>query len=299
MKGGMGIGGSHVWNCALACLLLGPVAQAQDVACDAPTDTAQLSRLLADAELAFTRLDIDAFNASTDALNKQVPCLQEQMPRSLAAEIHRYVGLKAVLSRDFDSAAMAFAAARSVEPQYRFPASLVPDGNPIHDVYSQFDMEAASDEEVPPPAQGQLKFDGTVGVARSTSWPTIVQLVDDEGSVTATVYVYPGDIMPSYPPRVAGEPAPDPFAIAPPPPRETKSGPNVPLLATAGGAIALSGVFAGLAASSEATFWNESTPDSELPGLRGRINTFVALSAVTGTVAVGSGVAGIALTGTW
>src|SRR5688500_15029340 len=108
-------------------LLLAPLAAAQ---CDGPTSTADLEAALLDARRSLERLDGTAFGAATDRIDAVLPCLGEPMSRHLAAEVHRTKGIRAVTERSPD-ASRYFAAARTIEPAYKFPSTLIPEGNPV------------------------------------------------------------------------------------------------------------------------------------------------------------------------
>ena len=125
-----------------------------------------------------------AFKGATDQLDAAVPCLSEPLPPGLVAEVHRTKGIRAFGERDSAGAQQMFAAARTIEPGFRFPYNLIPDGNPIRDAYLALDLGARTTEELPPPGRGDLRFDGYTSRARPTSWPTVVQHVQADGTVS-------------------------------------------------------------------------------------------------------------------
>ena len=73
---------------------------------------------------------------------------------------------------------------------------------------------------------------------------------------------------------------------------------SIPLISVAGVSAIVSGVSYGLASSKAQKFWDRSTPDSKLSGLRDQTNTWAWVSVGTGAVAVGAGTAAI-ISGTW
>ena len=58
-------------------------------------------------------------------------CVSEPVPRNVAAAVHRMTGLRGFVDRDPDRSTKAFAAGRYLEPAYKFPATLVPEGHPV------------------------------------------------------------------------------------------------------------------------------------------------------------------------
>src|SRR5688572_19383475 len=104
------------------------LASLASAACEAPTSTADLEAALLEARRSLERLDTTAFVTATDRVDAVVPCLGEPMTPHLAAEVHRTKGIRAVTERNPD-ASRYFAAARSLEPAYKFPSTLIPEGN--------------------------------------------------------------------------------------------------------------------------------------------------------------------------
>lgn len=271
----------------LALLVLG----AAWAACPEPTDTADLDASLARARSTFQDLDIAAFKRATNELSEVVACLEDPLTAHLAAELHRYRGIRAFAERDTE-ARRTFAAARAIEPDYAFPPDLIPPGNPVLDAYTDFDLDQAAYHTVPEPSEGYMTFDGRPSMERPTSWPTVAQYFDGDGAVVFTRYLERSDAVPAYPVkqisivRVEPDPGPqlDPDARAPSPLR-------TPLL-VATGAAALTGVALYTAAGlSEAKFKDPDTPDAKLDGLSGRANALAVSAGVAGGAALGLGVA--------
>lgn len=277
-------------------LSLSPGARASD--CQAPVSTLELQSTLDRAIRALSRLEPEAFREQTDRLDAQVPCLSEVISRHLSAEIHRIRGIRAVGDRDPD-APLWFAAARALEPSYTLPSDLIPDGNPVRLSYGAFDLSDGQTEVLPSPASGVLRVDGQAARHRPLTWPTILQLLGDDGAVRWTADLAPGAPTPLYP--VALEPSgPPPQVVTsdsppPPPPTEPQLSPRAPLLVAAGGGLVISGLLYGLAGAAEARFDDPATPDAALIGLRRRANSLVIATGFVGATSAGVGIVGLTL----
>ena len=280
-------------------LLMVQVALAE---CEEEATANTLQDAIGDAEAAFGDLDIPLFLEKTEAIqNDVVPCMAEPLTRSLAAELHRVEGLRAFGQREM-FAIRAFAAARSIEPKYRFPSTLVPEESPIYDDYTAMDVEAGRFEDVAPPADGEFRFDGSIGTQKPLSWPTLFQHTDANGAVIATAYLRGKDPLPEYEIRVAPEPeedvvvgvvAPVPAAPAPAPlpqPVVKVFGDAHPALVVAAGATAVTAIGLYTAAGvSHQTWADPATPDGQTEVLRKRVNTLTVASGVFGGTSIGLG----------
>ncbi|MCO4747428.1 MAG: hypothetical protein KC912_21690 [Proteobacteria bacterium] len=274
-------------------------------ACEAPATTLDLQQDLDASELAFSKLDLEAFTAATDSARAAIPCLNETLPRAVVAQIHRFEGLRAFADSDPEAASLAFAAARAIQPAYVFPETLVPVGNPVRDLYTALDVSTPETVATAKPASGHLAFDGRVSEQRSKHWPTLFQRFDDAGAPVDTAYLWAADALPAYEVFVApvvAEPAPvepTPVAHGTEPVVEPPKKKKVPVLAiTAGGSAAAAAVFYGLAAQQRAKFLDEDTEQAKLDGLYGRNHAFVVVSGVAGAAALGTGL-GAVFTGTF
>ncbi|MCP4918185.1 MAG: hypothetical protein GY913_14830 [Proteobacteria bacterium] len=146
---------------------------------------------------------MDGFLANMDQASISLPCLGVPMSPALAAHVHRDVGLRYYVDRDQETAALSFASARILEPDFAFSDELLPADHGIRDVYASRSLVGDAREDVPRPAAGELLLDGVVGAQR----PVIVQLVDGTGTPTTTRYLLPGEAMPPY--EVALDPGED------------------------------------------------------------------------------------------
>lgn len=255
-----------------------------DAACPAPVGTDAVQGALDTAELAFANLDVTAFDGATDAALGLLPCVSEPMSRQLAASVHRFVGLRRFVDRDLDAARSSFAAARSIEPGFAFASSFVPDDNPVRVEYAAIDPATGAGAEAPPVDGGYLLFDGSIGTTRPTSFPTIVQVMNGDGTVSQTAYLSPGQALPTYAIGTPDLPGPDHPLRA-------------PLLASGGGALVLAGALYGLAWVSRSNYDDPAIEtEAQLDALRAQTNALTITSFVAGGVALGLGVSGVAFT---
>jgi hypothetical protein len=257
--------------------------------CAEPWTTADLSVALHEAEHAFQVVDLPGFEAAIERARAAVPCLSGVVTPSLAARLHRTEGLSAFVTAQTERAEAAFASGRRIEPTYRFPKSLVPEGNPVLEHYDAAEPSTEVSSQ-PPPAEGSLRFDGSPSRDRPEGQPTMFQWVDGGGAPAASQYLWPEDPIPSYTLRTAAPPV----AAAKPvtagrgwPPAKTG------LLATSGGTALLSaGLYLG-AALVHARYESSDTQESELNGLRSSNNALVGASGASLGVSLGTGVAGL------
>lgn len=278
----------------LAGLLLPATALAAD--CPKPTTTADLVANLDRAQDRYGDLDVDGFRTSMIEARLTVPCLREELSRHLAAELHRSEGLLAFLDRNPSHSTIAFAAARSLEPNYRFPESVVPAGNPVLADYDAIDPDSGGIERVAEPMSGRLAFDGKASVERPKAFPTVVQLIDESGAIKSTAYLWPGDPLPKYVPKPASAVAsgngnnPDVGGGGGGPViGVVRRGPDKRFLVGAGVAGAVAGALYGGAFVVHSRYMDEQTPIDRLNGLRTTNNSLVLASGVSFAAAVGLG----------
>lgn len=282
----------HAWLHSL--LLAGSVAigilaaEPARAGCAEPSSAADLQRHLDEAESALGAVDTEQFKAQVLQAETALVCIDELLPTYQIADFHRVYGLRAVGARD-DIAERAFAAARRLEPRYRFPETLVPSGSPILDAYERAPLDGRTTERVPPPADGMLFFDGAESLDRPTSWPTLVQHRASDGSAAFTAYLRPGEPLPTY------EAIPRPPDTHEPAARGLAAHPDAVPFVIAGSATGLAtAIVYGIALQQQGRYkdaTNNPVPDSELPALRSRTNALVAVSGLTFAATVGAGVA--------
>lgn len=272
--------------------------------CASPTEARDVRDTLDAAYRQLESLDIGGFKAATDDLDAVLPCLTEALPPPVIAEVHRTKGIRAFGERDAELAGLMFAAARTIEPGYRFPYNLIPEGNPIREAYLAVDLGNAPTTPLQQPGIGDLRIDGYSTLDRPTAWPTLVQYLRADGTVDFTAYLHPDDAVPDYPLHVA-TPNPRPVPVGPLPmpspmpapvpqtPEPTRSSARVPLLVAAGLTGVGAGIAYGMAGGSRARFFDPATPDADLDPLRAQTNTLVIVGGFGGAASLGLLVAGI------
>lgn len=267
-------------------------------ACD-PVAPGEIEDAIRAAEQAFAAADVAGFEALSNRALALPSCVYGAVPRSTAAALHRLAGLRAFVRKEQSEAELAFAAARRLEPAYAFPTTLVPSGHKIRTWYDAIQPIPDSVALLPEPAKGSLVVDGEASRERPAVLPAVVQLTGTGGKDRGG-YFRPQDDLFAY---KAKDPAPLPTsAAAPAPPtaapaRERK-GPHLPLAVSCAVAAVLTGGAGVLAARADQEYWDRSTPEGDLDGLRVEVNALSAAAIGFGAVAVGTGVASITL-GRW
>lgn len=249
--------------------------QAAGATCDRGVPVSEVLDALDAAETALLALDVEGFRAGLARAEAILPCVRDRLEPSVIAEVHRLWGLRAFGDRD-PLAPAAFAAARRLEPAWRFPEALIPTGSPVLEAYTALDPSDRATLPLDPPAHGELLVDGRAQLERPQDWPVLVQHLTPEG-VGFTAYLRPGAPLPAY--EVAR-----PLAAT----RRNR------LAVGAGSALLLGGALYGLALHGHARYLDvedRPVPDYRLPGLRTRTNALVVASAVTTLAAAGTGVA--------
>ena len=244
-----------------------------------PADAAALIGALDRAESAFTELDSPGFHQAVNDAAADADCLTAPIDPATAARLHRMVGLRGFVDGDEAAARLAFAAARSIEPTYAFPTSLLPRNHPALALYDEAAQVAGTTEAAPAPAEGRLQFDGSPSLLRPSAWPTVAVLVGPAGAAMHSAYLSPGEPIFSY---TVAIPAPD---------RRV----NAPLAVGAGAGLVCSGLLYGLARASHEAFYDPSTPDADLPDLQARTNHLFYSSVGAAALGVGAGVGALTL----
>jgi len=250
-------------------------------ACDEPTTTPQLAAALVRSDDAFVAADLPAFEQATTEARSTVACVEEVVPVKLVAQLHRTEGLAAFFEQDVDRAGQAFAAARRLDPLYRFPSQVVPPGNPLLDVFVAVDLADGPSSSVPDPAEGSIRVDGRRANTRPDALPTLFQRLGGEGRVVDSRYLWPGDPLPPYPVAQA--------VVDTPPPVATKASVRTPLRWGAGAAALTSGLLYGAAGLVHLQYEQADDTD-QLDTLRGTNNALVASSGIS--LALGAGLLG-------
>lgn len=276
-------------------LFASPVASAQGgSSCSSAWSADALTARLDAAEASFRELDVSGFGLAMDDVVLQLPCLDELATPELAARTHVMLGLRQYVSGEEERAARAFAAARRANPEHQLPAGLLPEGHEVYDLFVSIPTENARTEELYPPEEGELRFDGAASLARTTDWPTLMQHVGPAQDVQLTRYLLPGDSLPDYGARI---PEPPPIAALP----FIRSKAQLGFASGAvAGALATGGLY--LAAANQEGFFDgpigPRTSEADAQLHRSRANGLTVACGVTGALTLGAG--GLAvLSGRW
>jgi hypothetical protein len=262
-------------------------AEAAPAVCPQPFPLRSLDDRLREAEVAWSALDLQHFNEVMDTIALDLPCVDAVVTPTSASRYHLLQGLRQYAAGDERRAVLAFAAARWADPRATVPTTLVPQGHVIHELFASLPIDGADTDRLPTPRRVQLFLDGTEHSSRPSEWPTLFQI---SGEHVETIYLLPDDATPIYPsvrPPIAALPF-------------IHSTPQLVFLSTWIGAAIGSGVLYAVATRSAASFeqdhpsWNRS----DLEAQRGRTNTLVAVSAITGGVGATCVVLG-AVSGRW
>ncbi len=267
-------------------------------ACATRTHTADVDAALALAESAYADADLSALEAASTRAAEALPCVDGGVSSALAARYHRVVGLQAFVEGREEAAEQAFAAARAIDSTYSFPAELVPPGNPVLDHYRAISVDAPKTLPVLAPAEGSIRFDGVETLQRPLSWPSVVQLLDPDGAVTASAWVEANGDLPAYRPEGVELPPPEPAVDTTA--ASAAEGPSAmsrkwPWVAGAAAMAVTTGTLFAVSRSAAATYNDPATTgEAELTALRGRANGLLFASAGTAVATVGLGVVAVA-----
>jgi len=222
---------------------------------------------------AFGGMDPLALQESLSAAEAAVMCLDALISVADAAAYHRARGVSAFSQADTDVARQEFTVARRLEPDWRFPAGLVPSGHPLLYLYDEAaGVESAGELHVTHPEGGVVAIDGIRGANWFPALPGILQSFDAAGQLEEVHYLPAGGERPArYVPR--SETA-HPWVLA----------------GVSAGAGLLSGALYYGASRSAAIFDDPTTDPSRLDGLRGRTNALAYASIGMGAASLGLGV---------
>jgi len=279
---------------SLSLLLLTAVALAQDApACERPLPTTELSTRLERVETAFAAADEAAFQTALGEFERSLPCVDEVLPSPIVARVHRAVGLGAFFAVQPERATRAFAAARALEPDFRFAEKVSPPGGPLDKEYLGIDL--ASRQTLAPgiAAAGSLVVDGQAGGERARDWPALVQVVGEGAAVLTTAYLWPEEPLPLL--AAAPVAVPEGAAVVPPQPKPTRERKPARVALASGAGVALAGALASWAVAGGAARDYQDNPHSldELETLRTQANTWTAVAWGAGAVALGGGVGAV------
>lgn len=257
-----------------------------------PSSSVDVLLAVEHAEASFIALDLEAFRRTTDSLDVELSCLTDSLPREVIARVHRMEGLRAFVDGNQDKAVAAFASARAIQPNYRFPEAMVPRGHPVSQRYDEQDPSDGGARPLPPPADGSIQVDGRPASALPTTRPSVVQWHRADGSIPDSRYLWPGGEMFDYPTASR-----TPLQTAPPvldrPARSSR-----PLAIASGVAlVGAAGLYA-VAATSRSQYFDDAATADDLDALRARTNNTFYGSVGLGAVGLGLGASAVVV-GRW
>jgi hypothetical protein len=268
-----------------------PAAPVEASVCEAPTTNDDVAIPLEAALRAYEGLDIPTFQDAASQAEGAVRCLGESISRGNAAEFHRVRALAAFLDAQESVCMKRFAAARAIEPQYRFPTTVVPEGNPVLSLYDAVDPEKGAMVTLPFPKDGTVRLDGATGMTWNRELPIVYQRIDAAGIVVETRVLAPNAPMPDYP-HLSGTPEQI---------RKRRGVRTAMTIAGVGSLVAAGGLY-GVALGTKGSFRNAAEEGATEDRLRSLYNTnhgLVITSAGLATVGVGLTATSFALTGSF
>ncbi len=281
-------------------MLLALLGVSMATACEGERTLAALLVTMDEAEAQFG-VDAERFRQATDGTVAGAECLAEVVTPSIAARLHRIVGLRAYVDQDNEAAARAFAASRRLEPAYVLPLAMAPEGHPLRGAYQQIDVGSTATTRLPTSPEARWLADGRLDGVRVAEWPTLLQRVDAAGRVLDGDYARGGPLHATLPVTTA------PVAAA----TVAAAPPLAPASATAAStdkkrparALGVAGVATGVAAAAAygvalavaTEYRDHDVPHTadELNAMRGTANTLVVVSGVAGAGAVALGVGAV------
>lgn len=230
-------------------------------------------------ERAFAEIDLPALTRAREVALATIPCLGQPVTPAIAADFHRMMAMAAFTAGDEALVLAEFHAARRLDPGYHIPASVAPPGHPLVELYEAASRHTDTDqvlESVIPPVGGTAVVDGTVSGLRPRGLSAIVQVYREDGLLTQTVYLLPGDPTPRY--------GPVPVEV------EQERRRRRALLAATGGTALIAGGLYTRAVVGEALFMDTSRTLSKPRKAQATNNAYFWSSLGVGTAALGLGV---------
>jgi hypothetical protein len=268
---------------------VGASASAAEPSCEQFFDARTFHQRVSEGDSAYAEMDLQAFQAARLGAREMVPCLAEPLSPAQVAGFHRIEALGAFLARDHAGAVASLRSLMAAAPGYQLSSELAPDGHPLRLYFN-----IAENALVLPGSPVAARPDGWTMVDGSTSaeWPIdrpyLYQEFDPSGGVRMSTVRASGVAPPGF--------TAEPDAAVRSSTAGTKTARTLGFI-SAGSAVVAGGLYLGARASA-GQFWDPATSAEELDSLRRRTNTFGALSAGVGFVAVGTGGAAL-FVGTW
>ncbi len=184
-----------------------PLAPPREVAagdCPAgasPTTTSVVAAQLQGVELVTASRDPGKINPRAAALRAGVGCIDQVIPKSLAARYHRMRGILADplgTGADRSSFIPALRTAKTLSPGLTIDDGLLPSDHSVRVAFEALGDQELETARVRTPRTGKLAFDGAISLDRPVNGATVFQRIDAEGTIIETVWLDPTAELPSY-----------------------------------------------------------------------------------------------------
>ncbi len=260
--------------------------------CEQRSTLSQIAASLNAAESSYTGMDLPGFNETRDRVLGMLECLGEPLNKADAAAFHRVIALDGYLQSKPERTVAAYRTVLALQPGFALSSNIAMPGNPLHERFEEAARLGPGEmTALYPPAGTVLFVDSVMATERPSERPCILQLTAADGTILWTGYLNEGEANPDW--TTLDLQLPEDVG----PLSGTKivpTGPNVPLLASAGGAALLAGGLYGVAYASSKKYDDPDNPDIETPddlyALRRKTNAMVYTSAGLGALAVALGV---------
>ena len=264
-------------------------SQAKDD-CSQPIESQQLQSTLDQLETSIKAMEIVIFNQQIIELRQQIPCSKELLSRANIARIHRIEAIAAFGDRNMKMLQAYSRSANAIEPEHRVGKGVFLVGHPIHlRVSVGLDAPEVATKALPQPRVGDIWIDGLRTLESPQDRPYLFQhSVNNELIRTAMV-------------EVGGQPDYQVLSAAWTPlgerfPRNFKLQPELTMAAACTAALALGSALASNWRTGQ--FWDPTTPDLELSGLRNEVNALSGAALGFGGLSVGL-IVSAGVTGNW
>jgi hypothetical protein len=169
--------------------------------CTTPGSPDRIQASILAAEQAFDAMEVDAVLSHTDAVLKELSCLDAPVSPELMIAVHRAMGLRAKVEDHGDAsrAKRAFAASRQLDPERPLPQHIAT--GPEFDIWRDFHaipLQERAEQPLLTPRSGTVYVDGEATDTSAERWPMLFQYEDRKGNLTST-YAWPDDPLPKYP----------------------------------------------------------------------------------------------------
>ena len=140
-------------------------------------------------ELDFVKADLPNIEKKLNALEHNIPCLNERLLPEQAARYHILSGLRYWIADNEEQAKRSFSVAKRTDPNAQISTHAFPKDHFVQELYRQA-TPVEYDPITTKPAVGSYSFDGYLIPRRPQQAPTIMQIVDKD-MVYTSAYLRP------------------------------------------------------------------------------------------------------------